>query len=150
MTPVVEHTANRKSNYNINKLTARKVNTALGITGANRLDDIQKSIFTPTKIPRNSRNYVNDVSRNLEFEWPKILILKVNEAVRMEALRSERSFIAGGPSLLKDKTTLAIFNDWQVAIVKFLEFLPGYEDGMLEILPNLDQMSGEDYAFTIY
>jgi len=86
------------------------------------LDDIQNSIFTLTKNARNSRVHVNDVLRNLEIEQPKILILKVNEAVRMEVLRSKRCFIAGRPPLLKDKPTLKEFNDWQVAIVKFLEF----------------------------
>jgi len=137
MTPVVERTSSRKPNVE------------LGTSGAKRLDDIQKSIFTPTKKARNSRIQVNDMSRNHEVEQPKILSLKVNEAVRMEVLRSKRNFIAGGPPLLKDKPTLEEFNDWQVAIVKFLEFLPGYEEGMLEISPNLGEMSDEDYNFTI-
>jgi len=52
----------------------------------------------------------------------------------MEAIRIKKNYATGGPPTLPDKPTLVEFHDWKNPIKYFLEFVPGYQDGML-VLP---------------
>jgi len=79
---------------------------------------------------------------------PKILNLNNDIEVKTEFLRLKCSFIAADPPLLKDKLTTVKFYDWKFLIIQYLEFLPGYQAGMLEIQPNLENMTEADLKFT--
>ena len=147
-TPTISRTQNTNRNQ-VNSLTTRKENSESEISGARTLDQLQKAIFTPLKDQRSSHSSNSNLNYEEISVRPKILNLTNDEATKMEVLRSKRSIIAAGPPILKDKPTLEEFYDWKLSIIQFLEFLPGYEHGILEIQPNLENLSDENLAFTI-
>ena len=147
-TPTISRAQNATQSQ-VNSMSTRKDNADSDTSGAKRLDQLHKAIFTPLRDQRSIK-YSSLYSNNDETSViPKILNLSNDEATKMEVLRSKRSIIAAGPPLLKDKPTLEEFYDWKLAITQFLEFLPGYESGILEIQPNLENLSDENLAFTI-
>ena len=147
-TPTILRTQNANQNQ-VNILTTRKENSDSEISGARTLDQLQKAIFTPLKdqISSHSSNFNSNYEET--SVRPKILNLTNDEATKMEVLRSNRSIIAAGPPILKEKPTLEEFCDWKLLIIQFLEFLPGYPSGTLENQPNLERLSDEKLQLTI-
>jgi len=128
-------------------MTTRKSSSET-MSSAKRLDTIQRNIYIPLLKQKmsiaSSANYTNEEN----YVQPKILNLNNDMEVKTEFLRSKRSFIAAGPPLLKDKPTTEEFYDWKILIIQYLEFLPGYQAGMLVIQPNLENMTEDDLKFT--
>ena len=136
---------NQQSIANVRNWTARKENLELGSVSKKQLDELQKAIFSPMKSIRNSGSSLSsgpDITRPVQPD--QVLYLWKDEAVDMEVLRIKRNFTTGGPPMLPDKPTLEEFHDWQNSIKYFLEFVPGYQDGMLELPPNLEDISPDD------
>jgi hypothetical protein len=78
---------------------------------------------------------------------PKVLNLRISEAEKSELLRAKRSLVAAGPPQLKNKPTNEEFYDWKLAITQYLELVPGYQEGMLQIPPNLEGVSPTDLEY---
>jgi len=76
---------------------------------------------------------------------PKVLNLVRDQAVDIEVLRSKRNIISNGPPLLTDDPTVSQFCEWRVAITNFLTLVPGFQKEMLEIPPNLDNISNQHF-----
>ena len=128
-------------------LTAEKNKQEDNVSSAKKLDMLQKSVFTPVRSknqdPRFITKYVNDESS----VQPKVLNLRINEAEKAELLRAKRSFVAAGPPQLKNKPSIEEFYDWKIAMIQYLELVPGYQEGMLEIPPNLEGISETDLEY---
>ena len=63
-----------------------------------------------------------------------------DDEIDTEVLRSKRNFISTGPPSLSENPTFEEFNEWQTSMIDYLEFLPGYQDGILKVRPNLDEI----------
>ena len=81
----------------------------------------------------------------MTFSQPKVLNLVRDQAIDTEVLRSKRNLISNGPPLLPDDPTVSKFCEWRVAIINFLTLVPGLQKVMLEIPPNLDDISNQDF-----
>jgi hypothetical protein len=68
-----------------------------------------------------------------------------DHAVDTEVLRSKRNLISNGPPLLPDDPTVSQFCEWKVAIINFLTLVPGFQKEMLEIPPNLEDISDQHF-----
>jgi len=45
--------------------------------------------------------------------------------------------------MLSENPTFEELNDWKTSIVDYLEILPGYQEGILNIRPNFEEVPDE-------
>jgi len=83
----------------------------------------------------------HELSENLQ---PKVLNIISDQVIDQEVLRQKRTLIATGPPLLPDDPSISQFYEWESAILRFLELLPGYQIGMLECQPNMMEFPTEN------
>ena len=137
------------SNLNTNSISTRKDNLENGLTNAKRIQDLQQSIFTPTKTFRYHPGHIGRSLGSPDALQPTILHIARDSVIDSEVLRSKRSLIAKGPPLLPDEPTVIQFCEWRTAITKFLKLVPGFQLEMLTVPPNLDGLLDEHYKSII-
>ena len=125
-----------------NYVTATKENRQAVRFSAKNFEELQRSIFTPTQFPIHGKmkpsSFEHDALTNSQ-----VLNLIDDDEIDTEVLRSKRNFISTGPPSLSENPTFEEFNEWQTSMIDYLEFLPGYQDGMLKVRPNLDEISDD-------
>ena len=128
-------------------LTAEKNKQENNVSSVQKLDMLQKSVFTPVRSKIQDPMFANRYKNDEDSVQPKVLNLRINEAEKAELLRAKRSLVAAGPPQLKNKPSNEEFYDWKLAITQYLELVPGYQEGMLELPPNLEGTSASDLEY---
>ena len=117
----------------------------------NTLSNITQRLFTPTKSGNDParRTITRDNSRS---RTPRSFRVEVDNDTAKRVKKSNEQYTATGPPKLPEIVNLTKFHEWQNNLVKFVERLPGYVNGMLTQRPDWGKMSRieQEYMRDIY